>query len=308
MRVAIMGSGGVGGVFGARLAHGGADVVFIARGEHLAALRERGLSIEGPIPLHLPRVDATDDPAAIGRIDFVLFAVKLWDTEAALEQMKPLVGPQTTVISFQNGVEKDRALGRVFDAKQIMGGIAYIAATIARPGVIRQTGRNQRLVFGEFDGVRSDRAKALLEACRRGEIDAAISADIRREIWEKYVFLVGLSSTTAAMRSPIGKIRENPETRAFLLDLMREVVAVGQAEGVALPPDSADERLAFADGLPYEMTSSMHNDLENGRRLEIRWLAGGVVELGKAHGVPTPLNRAIAATLALHAAGAASPS
>jgi 2-dehydropantoate 2-reductase len=303
MRIAIMGSGGVGGYFGARLAQGGADVTFIARGAHLAAMRERGLSIEGAKPNLSMKVNATDDPATVGPVDLVLFAVKLWDTDSALEQMKPLVGKDTAVVSFQNGVEKDVALGRAIGSAHVLGGVAYIAAEIARPGVVRQTGVTQRLVFGEFDGRRSERAEALLDACLRGGIDAVLSADIRREIWEKYVFLVGLSGTTAATRSPIGMVREHPGTRAFLLDLMREVVAVGRAEGVDLPDDCAEKRLAFADTLAYDMTSSMHNDLKNGRSLELRWLSGGVVELGKKHGMSTPLNRATAAILALYADG-----
>src|SRR5262249_19875119 len=164
----------------------------------------------------------------------------------------------TAVVSFQNGVEKDVALTRAVGTDHVMGGVAYIAAEIARPGVIRQTGVNQRLVFGEFDGRRSERAEALLDACLRGGIDALLSTDIRREIWEKYVFLVGLSGTTASTRGTIGMVREHPETRAFLLDVMREVVAVGRAEGVDLPDDCADKRLAFADTVAYGMTSSMH--------------------------------------------------
>ena len=186
---------------------------------------------------------------------------------------------------------------------RIMGGVGYVATTIDRPGVIRQTGPMQRLVFGEFNGTRSERAEALLRACLDGGINAEISADIRRDIWQKYVFLVGLSGTTTSMRSRIGPIRSNPQTRAFLLDVMREVVAVGRAHGVDLDEDYAEERLRFADGVAYDMTSSMHHDLERGNRLEVRWLSGGVVSLGKQVGVPTPLNRAIHDILALHADG-----
>jgi 2-dehydropantoate 2-reductase len=161
----------------------------------------------------------------------------------------------------------------------------------------------QRLIFGEFDGARSARAEALLEACLKGGIKAEISPDIRRDIWQKFVFLVGLSGTTTTMRLPIGPIRSNPQTRAFLLDVMREVVAVGRAHGVALDADYAEQRLAFADSVAYDMTSSMHHDLERGNRLEVPWLSGGVVSLGERVDVPTPLNRAIATILALHADG-----
>ena len=304
MRIAMMGSGGLGGYFGARLYQGGADVHFVARGRHLQAMREHGLRIEGPSAIHIPRVSATDDPREIGVVEFVLVGVKLWDTEAALEQMRPLVGPSTTVISFQNGVLKDQYLRAVFDASQLMGGVGYVATTIDQPGVIRQTGPMQRLIFGEFDGSRSLRGQRLLEACLAGGINAELSEHVLREIWQKYVFLVGLSGTTTTMRKHIGPIRENPQTRSFLLDIMREVVAVGRAQGVDLDENYAELRLQLADDVAYDMTSSMHHDLERGNRLEVRWLAGGVVELGQQKGVPTPLNRAVADILALHADGA----
>jgi 2-dehydropantoate 2-reductase len=302
MRIAIMGSGGLGGYFGARLCHGGANVHFIARGQHLQAMRSEGLRIEGPNPIHIPRVNATDDPAKVGVVDYVLLCVKLWDTEAALQQIRPLIGAATTIISFQNGVLKDQSLRAAFDESQIMGGVGYIATTIDRPGVIRQTGPMQRLLFGEFNGSQSSRGQALLAACLAGGINAEFSPNILREIWQKYVFLVGLSGTTTTIRTTIGPIREHPQTRAFLLDLMREVVAVARAHGVDMAEDYAEVRLKLADDVAFDMTSSMHHDLERGNRLEVRWLAGGVVELGLRKGVPTPLNRAIADILALHAA------
>lgn len=306
MRIAVMGSGGLGGYFGARLAAGGADVQFIARGKHLQAMRSDGLRVEGPEPLHIARVSATDDPAEVGVVDLVMFCVKLWDTEATLQQIRPLVGPATAVVSFQNGVLKDQYLHAAYDAGQIMGGVGYVATTIDRPGVIRQTGTMQRLLFGEFDGSRSPRGLTFLEACLAGGIKAELSDHILREIWQKYVFLVALSGTTTTTRMRIGPIRAHPQTRAFLLDLMREVVAVGRAHGVDLAEDYAEVRLPLADDVAPDMTSSMHHDLERGNPLEVRWLAGGVVELGKAKGVPTPLNRAVADILALHAAGRAS--
>ena len=301
MKIAIMGSGGLGGYFGARLASGGADVTFIARGGHLAAMRDRGLSVEGGSePIHIRPVQATDDPASVGVRDLILFAVKLWDTEEALALIRSMVGPRTTIVSFQNGVLKDEYLRTAFGASHIMGGVGYVATTIDRPGVIRQTGPMQRLIFGEFAGQRSQRAELFLEACIRGGINAEISSDIRREIWQKFVFLVGLSGTTTTIRTTIGPIRSNPQTRAFLLDVMCEVVAVGRAHGVALDEDYAEQRLNLADEVAYDMTSSMHHDLERGNRLEVRWLSGGVVSLGLQAGLPTPLNRAIDDILALH--------
>ncbi|MDQ2961018.1 MAG: 2-dehydropantoate 2-reductase [Candidatus Dormibacteraeota bacterium] len=304
MRMAVMGSGGLGGYFGALLARGGAEVCFVARGAHLEAMQQRGLRIEGgPDPMHLEQVRATADPAEIGPVDLVMVCVKLWDTEAALDQIRPLVGPATTLVSFQNGVLKDSLLRAAYDDAQVIGGVAYVATALSSPGVIMRTGPLERLIFGEFDGRRSSRVDALHSACVAGGINAELSTDIRRAIWEKFVFLVGLSATTTTMRVSIGPIRENSQSRAFMLDIMREVVAVGRAHGVPLPADYAEQRLKFADGVSPDMTSSMQHDLERGNRLEVRWLSGGVVELGQEVGVETPLNRAVADILSIHANG-----
>jgi 2-dehydropantoate 2-reductase len=301
----MMGSGGVGGFFGGRLARAGHDVKFVARGSHLEALRSRGLTIENAAQgdIHVPKVEVTDDPASLGVADVVILSVKLWDTEAAARQIRPIVGPHTGVLSLQNGVVKDDILRGMFDPAQVMGGVCYVATHIARPGVIEQVGAMQRIVVGEYDGRVSERARALHEALAKSGVAAELSSDVRRAIWEKYVFLVGLSATTTTMRTTIGPIRENPRTRAFLHDIMREVVAVGRALGVALPEDYADQRLAFADTVPATMTTSMHHDLERGNRLEVAWLSGGVVELGRKAGVATPCNRAVWDILELHAHG-----
>jgi 2-dehydropantoate 2-reductase len=305
MKIVMMGSGGVGGFFGGRLAHAGCDVSFVARGSHLAAMRAQGLAIESQAhgDLRVPGVRATEDPATLGIADLVIVSVKLWDTESAARQIRPLVGAHTAVLSLQNGVIKDDILRRHFGDAAVMGGVAYVASTISKPGTIRQTGTMQRVVLGEYDGSKSARAIFLHEALLRAGVTAELSTDVRRAIWEKYVFLVGLSATTTTMRASIGPIRENPRTRAFLLEVMREAVAVGRAHGVALPADYADDRLAFADGLPADMTSSMHHDLDRGNPLEVEWLSGGVVQLGSVMGVPTPANRAVCDILALRASG-----
>ena len=305
MKIAVMGSGGVGGFYGGRLAHAGYDVTFVARGAHLAAMRKNGLIIENEEQgnIHVPKVKVTDDPAWIGPCDVVLIAVKLWDTEAAARAIRPIVGPRTAVLSLQNGVIKDDILKRELGRSNVMGGVAYVGTTIAAPGVIRQTGTLQRLLFGEYDGKRSPRAEAFLEALLKAGINAELADDIRRTLWEKYVFLVGLSGSTSTMRSPIGPIRELAQTRAFLFDLMKETVAVGRALGVDLPEDYAEQRLAFADSVAYDMTSSLHHDLERGNLLEVEWLSGGVVQLGEKVGVPTPRNCAVWDVLALHTAG-----
>jgi 2-dehydropantoate 2-reductase len=305
MKIAVMGSGGLGGLYGGRLAHAGYDVTFIARGAHMSAMKEQGLLIENDEQgeIRVARPNVTDDPAAVGVVDYVLLAVKLWDTDAAVSAIRPMVGPRTVVISLQNGVIKDDILRREFGEDAVVGAVAYVATHVARPGVIRQTGSMQRLILGEYDGQQSPRAQQLLDAMLRAGIQAAISDDIRRTIWEKYVFLVGLSGTTATMRSTIGPIRQNAQSRAFLYDLLKETVAVGRAHGVRLPSDYADDRLAFLDTVPATMTSSMHHDLEHGNRLEVAWLSGGVVELGRAVNVATPANRAVWDILALHAGG-----
>ena len=300
-----MGSGGVGGFFGGRLAHGGCDVTFVARGAHLEAMRKNGLVIENKAQgdIRLADVKVTDDPASAGIVDLVLIAVKLWDTEQVARAIKSNVGPKTAVLSLQNGVIKDDILREELGDAAVIGGAGYVATHISRPGVILQTGSLQRVVIGEYNGKRSPRVEALHSALVKGGVDTEIAPDIRRSLWEKYTFLVGLSGTTATMRMPIGPIRSNLQTRAFLLEIMKETVAVGRALGVTLPEKYAEDRLRFADSVPADMTSSMHHDLERGNRLEVEWLSGGVVQLGMQADVPTPANRAVWDVLALHAQG-----
>ena len=301
----MMGSGGVGGFFGGRLAHVGYDVSFIARGAHLAAMRAHGLTIENEAQgnIHIPKVRVSDDPATLGKADLVIVSVKLWDTEVAARAIGPLLGPGTGVLSLQNGVIKDDILRKELGDAPVMGGIGYVATRISKPGTIHQTGTMQRVVLGEYDGRISARAQYLHEALLAAGVKSELSADVRKTIWEKYSFLVGLSGATTTMRLPLGPIRANPQSRAFFAQLIRETVAVGRAHGVALPEDFADTRLAFADSLPDDMTSSMHHDLEAGNKLEVNWLSGGVVKLGKEKGIPTPANSAVCDILAPHAEG-----
>jgi 2-dehydropantoate 2-reductase len=304
MKIAFMGAGGVGGLIGARLAQAGCDVSFVARGAHLKAMRENGLKLESQVgEVHLRDVRVTDDPAAIGPVDLVIFAVKLWDTAAAARAMAPLLGPDTGVISLQNGVRKDDILRPIVGEQRLMGGVAYMGTAISRPGVIHHTGTMQRVVFGEYDGRRSKRAETLLEYLRKTGIDAQLSDDIRRSIWEKFVFLVAMAAVTASIRLPIGPIRSHPLTRQLYLDALKEAAAVGRAQGVKLPPDFAEERMAFVDTLPETMTASLQLDLERGNPLEVEWLSGSVVELGAAAGVPTPIHRVVRDILILHAQG-----
>ena len=305
MKIAVMGSGGVGGFVGGRLANVGCDVRFVARGAHLAAMRDYGLRIENDTQgnIHVPKVRVSDDPAALAPVDLVLLAVKLRDTESAAQAIRPLVGQHTAVLSLQNGVTKDDILRREFGDTAVMGGVTYCATRIARPGVIEQTGSMQRVIIGEYDGARSERAELLLQWLLRAGLAAELSTDIRRTLWEKFVFLVGLSSATATMRVRIAPILANPQARAFFYEVMRETIAVGRSLGVALPENYAEQRLAFTATVPQDMTSSLHHDLEAGRPLEVEWLAGAVVTLGKQQGIPTPMCRAAWDILALHAQG-----
>jgi 2-dehydropantoate 2-reductase len=304
MRIAVLGAGAVGGYFGARLAAGGADVTFVARGAHLAAIQRDGLRVTSQRgDVHLPAVKTVDDISKVGEVDLVIVAVKLWDTEQVAVTLKPLAEHGAAILSLQNGVHKDEVLRKHVPPDAVIGGLCYIAAVIAEPGTIRHDGTMQRIIFGEYDGTRSTRVEAFYQACIAGGIDADISNAIERLIWEKYVFLVGLSATTSAIRQTIGPIRGNPAARALLFDIMNETVAVGRAKGVPLAPDFAEDRLAFCDTLPVSMTSSMHHDLDHGKRMELPWLSGGVAALGEELGIPTPMNRAVASILSIYAAG-----
>jgi 2-dehydropantoate 2-reductase len=306
MRIAVMGTGGVGGYFGARLAASGCDVGFVARGRQLDAIRSQGLRVQSALgDVILSTVRASDKPADLGRADLVLFGVKLWDTADAAQLIRPLIGDETAVVSFQNGVMKDDILKEALGARHVIGGVCYIAATIAEPGVIRHTGTMQKLVFGEYGGVVTPRIERFRDACVAAGIDVEVPPSIEQAIWEKFVFLVALSGTTSLARVPIGPIRSNERSRAFFQDVMDEVVQVARAEGVPLPSDFAAKRIAFADQLPPTMTSSMHGDLDRGSRLEVEWLSGDVVRRGKRLGIPTPCNRAIYDMLSIHSAGRA---
>ena len=281
-----------------RLAAAGSDVTFLARGAHLAALRRNGLKITSPRGnLYIPQIKTAETIREIEIADLVLVGVKLWDTESVAASLKPIAERGAAIISFQNGVHKDDVLRKYVPADSVMGGVCYIAAAISEPDVIGHTGTMQRLVFGEYGGRKSSRAEAFLAACQAADVDAELSDAIERLIWEKFVFLVGLSGMTSKFGTPIGPIRENPKRRAMLFETMREVVAVGRAKGVPLRPDFAEDRLAFCDTIPAKMTSSMQVDLKRGSRLELPWLSGALVDLGAQLGVPTPANAAIVEAL-----------
>ena len=304
MKIAVMGAGGVGGYFGARLAAKGVEVTFIARGAHFEAIRARGLRLESANGnAHIQPARATDTPADVGPVDYVLFATKLWDTAVAGQAIRPMIGADTAVISLQNGVFAEQLLSEIVGGEHVMGGLAQISSFIAAPGVIRHAGTMARVVFGELDGKRTPRAQALLEAFHEAGVDADIADNVERAIWQKFVFLVGLSGVTAVTRQSIGPVREDTDTRALLAQVMAETATVARAKGIDIDPAFVDDRLAFMDTLPGDMTSSMAHDLAQGNRLELDWLSGAVVHMGRELGVDTPANAFIYTTLKLSAAG-----
>ena len=302
-RFAIMGSGGVGGYFGARLVQAGYDTSFIARGAHLDAIRKYGLRIEDPDESFAVRADATDDPAEIGPVDFVLFAVKLWDTEQAGAACRPMLGPDSVVVSLQNGVDSEDQLCTLLGAQHVMGGVAEISATIAEPGLIKRVSPFARARIGELDGRHSPRSVRLAEALSQSGIEVDHSDNITEAIWNKFLFLVGLSALTALTRQPIGRIRKDPDTRALFKQVIKEVLAVAMAKGIPLSEHTVAERMQFTDSLPGAFMGSMAIDLERGNRLELDWLSGAVVRLGKELGVPTPANSFVYTALKLSKEG-----
>lgn len=298
MRIAVVGAGGVGAGFGAALAKAGADVTFIARGAHLAAMQKNGLRVEGGRgETHLVPTRATDDPKSVGPVDYVLFCVKLWDVESAGEQIKPLVGPNTAIIPLQNGIDAPERLVPILGAKAVMGGVAQISASIVEPGVIRQVGTFMRMVFGEIDGSRSERGEALLAMCGKAGFDATLSEQIVTELWMKFVLLATNASVMSLVRLPIGAVRDDPDMREQFAAAYKEVIDVGRARGVTLPADALERAMKFNPGAPPAMKPSMALDLERGNRIELPWLGGKVVELGRQLGVSTPRHALMYAAL-----------
>jgi 2-dehydropantoate 2-reductase len=305
MRIAVIGAGGVGGYFGAKLASAGHDVAFVARGAHLAAMRERGLKVESAGgDIVLPRVTATDEPTSLAPADVVMFCVMIWDVERAAALIAPLVAGGGVVVPFQNGIDSADILIRTLGASRVLGGVAYIAASIRAPGVIAHVGSMARLRIGAFDGIGSDRARAFVDACLAAAIDADVPPDIRRALWEKFVFLAALSGVTCLARQPVGVIRADPDLRAAFEHAVREAVAVARARGVAVDDDHVPAQMRFLDGLPPDMRSSMLNDLVAGRRLEARWLCGRVAELAAQASIAAPINATIYASLKPYVDGA----
>lgn len=304
MRIAAMAAGAVGGYFGGRMAAAGHDVALIARRAHLDALRKDGLKVESVHgDLHLKNVNATDDPKQIGPVDVVLFAVKLWDTEKAAELARPLVGPDTRIITLQNGVDSFERVSAVHGADKTIPGTAYIATVLGGPGVVRHTSKFAILRCGRMDGRPDAKLQAFVDAAKAAHIDIQPQDDMNRERWQKFIFLSSMAGINCATRMEIGKVLADPDTRAFYRKLMEECLAVGQKSGAKVPDNWVDDRMTFSDNAPPGMKASMLHDLEAGNRLELDWLTGKVVALGRELGVPTPASEAVYATVKLHKNG-----
>ena len=303
MKIAVMGAGAMGGYLGARFAQAGANVSLIARGAHLDAIRKNGLTINSPLgSVEGLKLAATDTPQEIGEVDIVLFTVKLWDTDDAARALAPLVGPDTKVITVQNGIDSVDVISRHVPAAQVVGGVIYLFAVISKPGVIGNSGGVHRMIVSDHDGDRDIAALPEMLAQVPG-IDLELTADARRTIWEKYIRLVALSAATALTREPIGAVLGNHVTRGFFRRLLEEAVAAANADGQSFTRDDVDAGVTFFDGLPHGFKASMLEDLERGNRLELPWLSSRLCELAERHGLDVPAHQAARWGLTLHQDG-----
>ena len=307
MRISFVGAGGVGGYYGAMLARAGHDVSFIARGRHLDAIKERGLRIVGPLGDFRVETPATSNPAEIGPVDYVIFTVKTYDNKTAIPLIKPLVGPGTTVLTLQNGVDSAEEIASAIGEKQVIGGATYVATAIESPGVIRQTGTHRRVVLGEYFNPRrqpSERVQALAEAMTVADIHAEPVADAGHAVWEKFTYLAPFAAFTGAARLPIGPLWAEQESQQVFLDAVMEVASVAKAHGAQMPADHRDRVFEYATKLPPSTRSSLLIDLSQGKPIEVEALQGSVVRRGARVGVPTPIMAALYAVLRPHAGGA----
>lgn len=289
MRIAIMGTGGVGGYFGGLLAKAGNDVTFIARGEHLAALRAHGLQVES---VHgdfvIAPATATDTPAAIGPVDYVLFATKTHHFDQALDAMRPLVGPETVVLPLQNGIDAAERTAAALGRRHVIGGLCQVGSYIAAPGVIRQISQFRKIVAGELDGQITPRVQAIVTALQAAGATAEVTAEIHKALWTKFIFIAPFSGVGAVARVPAGEIMACPETRRLLENAMIEVEAVARARGIALDPGIVAKTMAFCDAMTPQQTASMQRDVMDGKPSELESMIGVMVRSGAELGVPVP--------------------
>lgn len=306
LHFAILGSGAVGGYYGALLARAGHQVTFLARGAHREAIRQRGLLIRSPLGDFTVRGDAEEDPSRVGPVDAVVVAVKTYDNATALPLIRPLLSDRTVVLTLQNGVDSANEVAAIAGECAVLGGAAYVATALAQPGVIEQTGTHRRIVFGEVFGELprlSDRVQQLRETFARADVQAEAVPDARPPLWEKFIYLAPFAGFTGAARLPIGPLWQDPHIRGQYLAAAAEVERLARAEGVELPPGAIDRVVEYTDALPPSTRSSLLIDLTQGRRLEVEALQGAVVRRGKGAGVATPIMAALYAVLKPHAGG-----
>jgi 2-dehydropantoate 2-reductase len=301
VKFSILGSGAVGGYYGAKLSRAGHDVTFIARGAHLSAIRERGLEIRSPaLGDFTVRARAEEDTARVGPMDVVIVAVKAYDNASALPLIAPMIGPKTTILPLQNGVDSASALAARFGEVPVVGGVTYIATALSAPGVIEQTGTHRRIVFGEVFGAlprMTDRIREIGEALAGADIQVEAVEDGRVPIWEKFIFLVSLAGFTGASRLPIGPIWADAAIRERFLESCREIERLARAEGVPVAGDVVDRISSYVAGIPASMRSSLLIDLSQGKRIEVEQLQGSVVRRAAAAGVPVPITSTLYAVL-----------
>jgi len=300
MRIAMFGSGGIGGYYGALFARAGHDVVFIARGAHLEAMQRYGLTVRTPTGESTVPVTAVADTGRVEPVDLVLFSVKSYDTELAARSLTPLMARDTVVLTVQNGLDNAEAIASVVGPEAVLAGAAYVALQLAGPGVVFRTGPEGRIVFGEHGGVATERVQRIATILRAAGIPHDVSTDIDRALWEKFLFIAGIGGVTALARSSIGPLVGSSSGRTLLTASCTEIVAIAQAEGVPLQPEAAASAIEQAAALPGQWRSSLARDLEDGRRLEVEALSGAVVRRGLKHALPTPVHQAIAACLSVH--------
>lgn len=290
MKILVMGTGGVGAYYGGLLAKHGHDVTFVARGAHLQAIQQNGLQVQS---VHgdfiIAPAQATDNPATVGPVDFILFCVKTYHTDEAAQAIRPAVGPQTTILSLQNGIDAAERIGAVVGMEHLIGGATWIASNIIAPGVVKQISQFRRIVFGELDGRITPRIQAIYEVLKETGITVEISENILKVLWTKFVFISAISSVGSLTRLPIGDFRGVPETRGLLSGLMREVEALARAQGIALDEDVVQKSMDFIDQSAPHIKPSMQLDIEGGRRTELESMVGVIGRKGRELGIPTPI-------------------
>lgn len=298
MRIVVFGTGGVGGFFGGRLAHAGDDVTFIARGEHLRAIKASGLKVDSTLgDFVVVPAKATDDVSEVGEVDLVIVGVKAWQVSEAARAMKPLVGPGTTVLPLQNGVDAVAQLVAELGADRIIGGLCRIVSLVVGPGHIKHAGFTPSIVIGEIDDRRTDRIMRIEQLFKRAGLEITVAPDIQAALWTKFLFIASFSGVGAMANAPAGVLRSDPKWRAQILHAMEEIYALAQARKIKLSPNSIDNAIASVNALPEDATSSMQRDIAAGRPSELESQNGAVVRLARESGVQVPTHALIYETL-----------